>query len=146
MVCRCFFAPCVWSPLLLYPHFSVISSSWYATLDTNGEEMVCRVLTSFRNQSSRFLSHQYHLGGIRLLSLILDIRYSENYSSGSTHPHPTYSDSNHEHTHFSYTNICFHTYDHTSFLAPVFCIRYVSLIGTLFFWIRNLGAECRYII
>lgn len=76
----------------------------------------------------------------------VDIRYSENYSSGSTHPHPTYSDPNHERTHFSYTNICFHTYDHTSFLAPVFCIRYVSLIGTLFSRIRYLGAECRRII
>lgn len=66
---RTLFAPGVWSPFLLYPHFSVISSSWYAvldTLDTNGDETVCRVLTSFRNQLSRFLSHQYHLGGMRL--------------------------------------------------------------------------------
>lgn len=31
---RTLFAPCVWSPLFLYPHFSVISSSWYAALDT----------------------------------------------------------------------------------------------------------------
>lgn len=99
------------------------------------------MLTSFRNQSSRFLSYQYHLGGMRLWSLILDIRYNENYSSGSAHPHPTHSDPDHDHTHFSYANICFHMYDHTLFLAPVFCIRYVSLIGTLFFWIRYLGAE-----
>lgn len=99
------------------------------------------MLTSFRNQSSCFLSHQYHLGGMRLWSLILDIRYNENYSSGSAHPHPTYSDPDHEHTHFSYANICFRTYDHTSFLAPVFCIRYIILIGSLFFWIRYLGAE-----
>lgn len=70
-----------------------------------------------------------------------DIRYNENYSSGSAHPHPTYSDPDHEHTHFSYANICFRTYDHTSFLAPVFCIRYIILIGSLFFWIRYLGAE-----
>lgn len=63
---RTLFAPCVWSPLILYPHFSVISSSWYITLDTNGEETISRVLTSFRNQSSRFLLPQYHLGGMRL--------------------------------------------------------------------------------
>lgn len=126
--------------------FLSISSSWYAALDTNGEETISQVLTSFRNQLSRFLSHQYHLGGMRLWSLILDIRYSENYSSGSTHPHPTYSDPDHKYTHFSYANICFRTYDHTSFLAPVFCIRYVSLIGTLFFWIRYLGAGYRRII
>ena len=31
---RTLFAPCVWSPLFLYPHFSIISSSWYAALDT----------------------------------------------------------------------------------------------------------------
>ncbi len=63
---RTLFAPCVWSPLLLYPHFSVISSSWYIALDTNDEETISRVLTSFRNQSSRFLLPQYHLGGMRL--------------------------------------------------------------------------------
>lgn len=55
----------------LYPHFSVISSSWYAVLDMNDEETISRVLTSFRNQSSRFLSHQYHLGGMCLQSLML---------------------------------------------------------------------------
>ena len=63
---RTLFAPCVWSPLLLYTHFSVISSSWYIALDTNDEETISRVLTSFRNQLSRFLSPQYHLGGMRL--------------------------------------------------------------------------------
>lgn len=96
------------------------------------------MLTSFRNQSSRFLSHQYHLGGMRLWSLILDIRYNENYSSGSAHPHPTHSDPDHDHTHFSYANICFHMYDHTLFLAPVFlyllCITdwNIILLDTIF--------------
>lgn len=63
---RTLFAPCVWSLLLLYPLRLVISSSWYIALDTNDEETISRVLTSFRNQSSRFLSPQYHLGGMRL--------------------------------------------------------------------------------
>ena len=62
----------------------------------------------------------------------VDIRQNENYSSGSAHPHPTYSDPDHKYTHFSYANICFRTYDHTSFLAPVFsyplCITDWNLI------------------
>lgn len=134
----------------------MISSSWYAALDTNGEETISQVLTSFRNQLSRFLSHQYHLGGMRLWSLILDIRYSENYSSGSTHPHPTYSDLDHKYTHFSYANICFRTYDHTSFLAPVFlyplCITNWNLIllDTIFrsriqtYHLGDIPIMCRY--
>lgn len=63
---RMLFAPGVLSPFFFISSFLSISSSWYAVLDTNGDETVCRVLTSFRNQSSRFLSHQYHLGGMRL--------------------------------------------------------------------------------
>ena len=66
MVCGCFSHPVFYLHSFLYPYFSVISSSWDVALDTNGDETICRVRTSFRNQLSRFLSHQYHLGGMCL--------------------------------------------------------------------------------
>lgn len=102
--------------------------------DMSGANFISEPVISFSITS---ISSRWYV----LVIFNVDIRQNENYSSGSAHPHPTYSDPDHKYTHFSYANICFRTYDHTSFLAPVFCIRYVSLIGTLFFWIRYLGAE-----
>ena len=58
-----------------------------------------------------------------------DIRYNENYSSGSDHPHSTYSDHSHKRTHFSYANICFHTYVSTRTITHRFWLRsFVSVM------------------
>lgn len=118
----------------------MISSSWYAVLDMNDEETISRVLTSFRNQSSRFLSHQYHLGGMCLQSLMLISDRTK-----TTHSVPLILIQRilipiiRTHTFRMPISASARTITHRFWLRS-FRIRYVSLIGTLFFWIRYLGA------